>query len=40
MSFERAIELLKSFDYEKNGKELTIQFLIYIIYELYEVKEV
>lgn len=38
MSFERAIELLKEYDYEKNGKELTIQFLIYIIYELYEVK--
>lgn len=34
MSFERAIELLKEFDYEKNGEELTIEFLIMILYEL------
>ena len=38
MSFERAIELLREFDYERNGKELTIGFLINIIYELYDVK--
>ena len=34
MSFERAVELLKEFDYEKNGEDLTIQFLIMILYEL------
>ncbi len=34
MSFERAVELLKEFDYEKNGEELTIEFLITILYEL------
>lgn len=34
MSFEKAVELLKEFDYEKNGEELTFEFLIMILYEL------
>lgn len=34
MDFKRAVELLKEFDYEKNGEDLTIQFLIMILYEL------
>lgn len=38
MNFERAIELLKEFDYEKNGKDLTVQFLIFILNELYGLK--
>ena len=35
MSFEKAIELLQEFDYEKNGKEKTISFLIFMLNELY-----
>ena len=31
-------KLLKEFDYDKNGKELTIQFLITMLYELYGLK--
>lgn len=34
MRFEEAIRLLKEFDYEKNGEDLTIEFLILILYEL------
>lgn len=34
MNFKDAITLLKEFDYEKNGKDLTIEFLIMILYEL------
>lgn len=38
MDLERAAELLKEFDYQKNGKELTIRFLITILNELYGLK--
>ena len=38
MEFERAVELLREFDYKKNGKKLTIQFLIFILNELYGLK--
>lgn len=34
MKFELAVQLLKEFYYEKNGKEATIEFLKYIISEL------
>lgn len=34
MSFERAIELLREFYYEKNGKEETIKFLEFILKNL------
>lgn len=34
MKFERAVQLLKEFYYEKNGKEETIKFLIFILDEL------
>ncbi len=34
MAFERAIELLREFHYEKNGEEATISFLIFILNEL------
>ena len=34
MDFELAVRLLKEFDYEKNGEELTIEFLQLIINEL------
>ena len=34
MKFEEAIELLREFYYEKNGKEANIDFLKYIIKEL------
>ena len=38
MDFKRAVELLKEFDYEKNGPQLTIQFLIFVLNELYGLK--
>ena len=38
MEFDKAVELLQEFDYARNGKELTIQFLIYILNELYGLK--
>lgn len=31
MSFIKAVELLKEFNYERNGREETIKFLIYIL---------
>lgn len=34
MKFETAVELLKEFYYEKNGKQRTISFLIWILNEL------
>lgn len=34
MKFYRAVELLKEFDYEKNGKQVTLEFLIWILNEL------
>lgn len=34
MKLERAAELLREFYYEKNGKESTIEFLIFILNEL------
>ena len=34
MKFETAIELIREFDYDKNGKETTIEFLKIIIEEL------
>lgn len=34
LTFEEAVELLRSFYYEKNGKELTIMFLKMIIEKL------
>lgn len=34
MEFERIVELIKEFDYEKNGEELTIKFLVFILNEL------
>lgn len=34
MGFERIAELIKEFDYEKNGEELTIKFLVFILNEL------
>lgn len=34
MDFNLAIKLLQEFNYKKNGKELTIEFLKYIINEL------
>lgn len=34
MSFERAVQLLKEFYYEKNGKQATIEFLTWILNEL------
>lgn len=34
VSFERVVELLREFDYEKNGKEDTIDFLENMIYFL------
>ncbi len=36
MTFEKAIELLREFYYEKNGKEATIEFLEFIIAKLKE----
>ena len=36
MKFETAIELLREFYYEKNGKQTTIEFLKYIIRMLEE----
>lgn len=40
MSFERAIDLLKEFDYEKNGELNTIRFLIWVVNELINGKDV
>lgn len=34
MSFELAVQLLREFYYEKNGKETTIEFLKFILKEL------
>ena len=34
MEFGRIVELIKEFDYEKNGEELTIKFLVFILNEL------
>lgn len=34
MEWDLAIQLLKEFNYEKNGKELTIMFLKMILEEL------
>ena len=34
MSFEKAVELLQEFNYERNGKITTIKFLTYILNEL------
>lgn len=34
MEFERIVELIKEFDYKKNGEELTIKFLVFILNEL------
>lgn len=39
MSFEKAIEYLREFYYEKNGKEDTIEFLKFIIKKLEENNE-
>ena len=36
MKFETAIQLLKEFHYEKNGKEDTIEFLEFILRKLKE----
>lgn len=40
MSYERAIDLLKEFDYEKNGELNTIRFLIWVLNELINGEEV
>lgn len=40
MNFSQIIELLKEFDYNKNGIELTIEFLEVMIYQLKIIKEV
>lgn len=34
MNFKLAVKLLKEFDYEKNGKNETIEFLKYMLKEL------
>lgn len=34
MKFDKAVELLREFYYEKNGKEKTIEFLTWILNEL------
>ena len=34
MSFDEIVCLLQEFDYKKNGEDLTIEFLIRILYEL------
>lgn len=36
MTFEKAIQLLREFYYEKNGKESTIEFLKFIVQKLEE----
>ena len=38
MDFEQAVMLLKEFDYERNGKDATVGFLIYILNQLYNVE--
>jgi hypothetical protein len=39
MQLKRAANLLREFYYEKNGKEETIEFLIFILNELVNGKE-
>lgn len=39
MKFEKAVELLREFYYEKNGKESTIEFLEFIVKKLKESDE-
>ncbi len=39
MKFETAIQLLREFHYEKNGKEDTIEFLEFILRKLKESDE-
>ena len=34
MKLEKAAELLREFYYEKNGKQATIEFLVWILNEL------
>ena len=31
MSFKMAVELLNEFNYERNGREETIKFLVYVL---------
>ena len=38
MRFDKAVELLTTFDYNKYGKDETIHFLIFILNELYGIK--
>lgn len=38
MKLNEIAKLLREFDYDKNGEELTIQFLITMLYELYGLK--
>ena len=33
-NFDTLVTMLQEFDYEKNGKDLTIKFLITVLYEL------
>ena len=39
MRLERAANLLREFYYEKNGKESTIEFLVWVLNELLNGKE-
>ena len=39
MDFKTIIELLQEFHYEKNGIDLTIEFLEFIIHSLKDIKE-
>lgn len=34
MELKRAAELLREFDYEKNGYDITVEFLIFMLNEL------
>lgn len=34
MSFRKVCELLREFDYEKNGIDTTVEFLVFILNEL------
>lgn len=36
MKYEKIVELLKEFDYEKNSKKDTLYFLIYMAKEIME----
>lgn len=38
MKYNNIITLLKEFDYDKNSKEDTAKFLVYVLYELIDIK--